>query len=273
MANEEQQQGTIRVGIGGWIFPPWRGTFYPKGLKQADELSYATAHLTTIEINATFYRLQKPSSFRKWAGAAPDGFKFALKAPRLLTYRTALAEGGDFMQRFIDSGIAELGDKLGPILWQLPPTKSFDASDIGKFLELLPEGLDGRRLHHVMEVCHDSFRDAAFITLLRDANVSLVYSESADYPAMADLTGPVVYARLQNGSDSIETCYPAPDLDAWADRARTFAAGEIPADLSVIGATTEPSRTPRDVYLYFIHEGKTRAPAGAMALIERLNRP
>ena len=270
MAKEEQQLGTIRVGIGGWIFPPWRGTFYPKGLKQVDELAYAAAHLTTIEINATFYRLQKPSNFRKWAGAAPDGFKFALKAPRLLTYRTVLAEGGDFMQRFMDSGIAELGDKLGPILWQLPPTKSFDASDIGKFLELLPKSLDGRRLQHVMEVRNDSFRDPAFIALLRDANVSLVYSDSAEYPAMADLTGPVVYARLQKGSDTIATCYSASDLDAWADRARTFAAGVIPADLPRAHAATEPSRTPRDVYLYFIHEGKMRAPAGALALIERL---
>ncbi len=272
MAKEEQQMGTIRVGVGGWIFPPWRGTFYPKGLKQADELSYATAHLTTIEINATFYRLQKPSSFRKWAGAAPDNFKFALKAPRLLTYRTALAEGGDFMQRFMDSGIAELGDKLGPILWQLPPTKSFDAADIGKFVELLPESLDGRRLHHVMEVRHDSFRDPAFITLLRDAKVSLVYSESADYPAMADVTGDIIYARLQKGSDAIKTCYAAPDLDAWAGRVQMLAAGGIPADLPVADAIAEPSRTPRDVYLYFIHEGKTRAPAGALALIERLSR-
>ena len=270
MAKEEQQLGTIRVGIGGWIFPPWRGTFYPKGLKQADELAYAAAHLTTIEINATFYRLQKPSSFRKWADAAPDNFKFALKAPRLLTYRTMLAEGGDFMQRFVESGIAELGDKLGPILWQLPPTKSFDGADIGKFLELLPRSLGERPLHHVMEVRHDSFRDPAFIELLRDANVSLVYSDSAEYPAMADLTGPVVYARLQKGSDTIATCYSASDLDAWADRARTFAAGAIPADLPLADAMTEPARTPRDVYLYFIHEGKTRAPAGARALIERL---
>ena len=270
MAKEHEQRGTIRVGIGGWIYPPWRGTFYPRGLKQADELSYAAAHLTTIEINATFYRLQKPSSFRKWADAAPDGFKFALKAPRLLTYRTTLAEGGDFMQRFVSSGLAELRDKLGPILWQLPPTKSFDATDIGKFLELLPPSLDGRPLHHVMEVRHTSFRDPAFIKLLRDANVSLVFAESADYPAIADVTGDIIYARLQKGRDSIETCYPTPDLDAWADRARAFAGGEIPADLPVADARTEPSHTPRDVYLYFIHEGKTRAPAGAMALIDRL---
>ncbi|MGI8724417.1 MAG: DUF72 domain-containing protein [Methyloceanibacter sp.] len=262
--------GKIRVGIGGWIYPPWRGVFYPKGLKQADELAYAASHLTTIEINATFYRLQKPASFRKWADTAPDGFKFSLKAPRLLTYRTTLAEGGDFMQRFFGSGLTELGDKLGPILWQLPPTKTFDAADFGKFLELLPHDLDGRKLHHVVEVRHENFRDHAFIRLLRDAGVTLVFSESESYPAMADVTGDIIYGRLQKGSDAIETCYPGPDIDAWADRARTFASGAVPNDLPTVDSASKTRKTPRDVYLYFIHEGKSRAPTGAMALIERL---
>ena len=265
-----QDPGIIRAGVGGWIYPPWRGVFYPKGLKQADELRYATSHLTTIEINATFYRLQKPTSFRKWADAAPAGFKYSLKAPRLLIYRTTLAEGGDFIKRFFDSGIAELGDKLGPILWQLPPTKSFDEADIGNFLRLLPQSLDGRELHHVVEVRHESFRDAAFIRLLRNAGVTLCFSESESYPAIADITGDVVYAQLQKGTDAIPTGYPPHALDRWAERARIFASGGIPDDLPCVDGAHAPVKRPRDVYLYVIHEGKLRAPAASMALIERL---
>ena len=150
---------TIRAGIGGWVYPPWRGVFYPKGLKQADELAFAAQHLTTIEINATHYRLQSPASFRKWADTAPQSFVFSVKGPRLVTQQKVLAETGKFIERFIGSGLSELGDKLGPILWQFAPFKQFDEEDFAKFLALLPKELDGLKLNHVVEARHKQFRD------------------------------------------------------------------------------------------------------------------
>jgi uncharacterized protein YecE (DUF72 family) len=262
--------GRIRVGIGGWTYAPWRGVFYPKGLPQAQELNYAAAHLTSIEINATHYRLQSPKSFRKWAEAAPDSFMFSVKGPRLVTNQKVLAEAGSFVKRFLASGLAELGDKLGPVLWQFAPFKRFDESDFAKFLEYLPSELDGRKLNHVVEARHESFRNPAFIRLLRDNGVTAAYAESESYPAIADLTGEVVYARLQKGVDTIETGYKPKDLDKWAERARLWAQGDAPGDLPLVDTTQQAETRPRDVFLYFIHEGKIRAPAAAMALIERL---
>ncbi|MGH6867132.1 MAG: DUF72 domain-containing protein [Methyloceanibacter sp.] len=268
---QESASGRIRVGIGGWTYAPWRGVFYPKGLKQADELAYAASHVTSIEINATHYRLQSPKSFRKWGETAPDGFVFSVKGPRLVTNQKVLAETGSFIARFFGSGLAELGDKLGPVLWQFAQFKRFDEVDFGKFLKLLPETLDGRRLHHTLEVRHDSFRNADFVRLLRDHGVSLVFSESESYPPIADLTGEIVYARLQKGSDRIETAYPPKALDQWAGRARLWAEGRTLDDLPLADAAHRDDAKPRDVFLYFIHGGKVRAPAAAMALIERLD--
>jgi uncharacterized protein YecE (DUF72 family) len=265
------EQGTIRAGVGGWIYKPWRGVFYPEGLRQADELAYATSHLTSIEINATHYRLQSPKSFKRWADTAPDGFVFAVKGPRLVTQQKVLAETGKFIERFIASGLDELGDKLGPVLWQFAPFKQFDEADFGAFLGHLPETLDGRKLSHVVEVRHDSFEDPAFIRLLRDHGVSPVYVDSEDYPSIPDLTGDVVYARLQRGNDAIETGYAPKDLDAWAERAKVWAAGGMPGDLPAVDSTQTPATKPRDVFVYFIHEGKLRAPAAAMSFIERLD--
>jgi len=264
-------QGRIRAGIGGWTYPPWRGVFYPKGLRQADELAYAASHLTSIEINATHYRLQSPKSFRKWADTAPDGFVFSVKGPRLVTQQKVLAETGGFIKRFFDSGLAELGDKLGPVLWQFPPFKRFEEADFAKFLEHLPESVDGRKLNHVVEVRHGSFQDPAFIRLLRDRGSAPVFVDSEDYPAIPDLTGDIVYARLQRGADTVETGYATKALDQWAARAKTWASGGIPDDLPVIDTAHTPDAKPRDVFVYFIHEGKLRAPAAAMALIERLD--
>jgi uncharacterized protein YecE (DUF72 family) len=270
MARLPTKSGQVRVGIGGWTFPPWRGTFYPEGLPHAGELTYAAAHLTSIEINATFYRLQTPASFRKWAAAAPDGFVFSLKAPRLLTHRRALAEGADFMQRFFDSGVRELGDRLGPLLWQLPPSKAFEESDFGKFLQLLPTRLHGRALRHAVEVRHPSFLAPAFIHLLREHGVAVVLAESESHPAIADVTGDFVYARLQKGKDTVKTGYPPAALEGWARRAQAWAAGDEPDDLPAIAAKPKDKPKPRDVFIYFIREGKLRAPAAAMTLIERL---
>ncbi len=263
------KSGKIHIGIGGWTFAPWRGVFYPAKLTQAKELSYAASKLTSIEINGTYYGSQKPESFRKWAKEVPDGFVFSVKGPRFATNRRVLAEAGESIQRFYDSGLLELGDRLGPVLWQFAPTKKFDEADFGAFLDVLPRKIDGRLMRHVVEVRHDSFRDAAFIALLRKFSVPVVYADHATYPAIADITGDFVYARLQTGKDSVTTAYPAKQLDQWAARFKQWVSGGEPDDLPRVDKTPA-KKQPRDVFAYVIHEGKVRAPAGAMELIERV---
>ncbi len=265
-----KKAGTIRIGVGGWTFEPWRGVFYPKGLPHAQELRYASERLTSIEVNGTFYSTQSPKTFRKWAGEAPDGFVFALKGPRYAVNRRVLAEAGDSIKRFINSGVTELGDKLGPMLWQFAPTKKFDEADFGRFLELLPSEFDGRRLRHVVEVRNGSFCTPAFIALLRKFRTPVVFSEHATYPAIPDVVSDFVYARLQKGKDSVKTGYPPKALDAWAKRLEAWAKGSAPGDLPLIDKKNKAAAEPRDVFAYFIHEGKVRAPAAAMATIERL---
>ena len=264
------KSGTIRAGIGGWTFAPWRGVFYPPKLPQSQELAYASRQLTSIEVNGTYYGSQSPATFRKWASETPEGFVFSLKGPRFATNRKVLAEAGDSVNRFLDSGVLELGLKLGPLLWQFAPTKKFDATDFGKFLELLPHRVGDQHLRHVVEVRHDSFCTPDFIALLRRFGVPVVFAEHATYPAIADTAGDFVYARLQMGKDTIETGYAPKALDAWAERARVWAAGRHPDDLPLADAESPSKPTPRDVFVYFIHEGKVRAPAAAAALIERL---
>jgi uncharacterized protein YecE (DUF72 family) len=261
--------GRIYIGIGGWTYEPWRGVFYPKGLPHARELSYAGERLTSIEVNGTFYSTQSPKTFRKWASEVPDEFVFSLKGPRYAVNRRVLGEAGDSIKRFIDSGIIELGNKLGPLLWQFAPTKKFDESDFGAFLALLPKTVDGHALRHVIEVRHDSFKTPAFIALLREFAMPAVFSEHETYPAIADITGDFVYARLQKGDENLKTGYPPRALDAWAKRAETWAKGGEPADLPRVDKKSA-AKTPRDVFLYVIHEAKLRAPAAAMALIERV---
>jgi uncharacterized protein YecE (DUF72 family) len=262
--------GQIRVGVGGWTFEPWRGVFYPKGLRQARELEYASRHLTSIEINGTFYRTQTPASFAKWRSETPEGFVFSVKGPRYAVNRSALREAGDSIKRFLDSGVTELGSRLGPILWQFAATKKYDEADFGAFLELLPEKLGEVKLRHVVEPRHPSFLAPDFIALLRKFQIPAVYAEHASYPAIPDLGGDFVYARLQKGRDDIATGYAPKALDEWAERARAWARGGAPADLALVDAGKRAKVQPRDVFVYFIHEGKVRAPAAAMALIERL---
>ena len=200
--------GQIHVGIGGWTFEPWRGVFYPKGLPHGKELAYASERLTSIEVNGTFYRSQTPAVFRKWASEVPAGFVFALKGPRFATNRRVLKDAGNSIKRFLDSGVTELRDHLGPLLWQFAPTKKFDAADFGGFLELLPDKFDRRALRHVIEVRHDSFRTPEFIVLLRSFALPAVFTDHAKYPNIADLTGDFVYARLQRGKDTIDDRLP-----------------------------------------------------------------
>ena len=266
------KEGKIRVGVGGWTFEPWRGVFYPKGLPRARELEYASQRLTTIEINGTFYRTQTASTFAKWRSETPEGFVFSVKGPRYAVNRSQLAQSGEAIKRFLDSGVTELGPRLGPILWQFAATKKLDEADFGAFLELLPAKLNGVKLRHVVEPRHASFLTPAFLALLRQFSIPAVYAEHATYPAIPDPAADFVYARLQKGQDDIATGYPGKALDAWAQRAQAWAKGGTPKDLAPVDAAKKAKAQARDVFVYFIHQGKVRAPAAAMALIERLGR-
>jgi uncharacterized protein YecE (DUF72 family) len=261
--------GTIRIGVGGWTFEPWRGVFYPKEVKQKDELAYASRHLTAIEINGTYYSTFKPDSWKKWRDETPDGFVFAVKGSRFTTNRRELASAGESLERYFAQGVAELGERLGPFLWQLPHTKKFNEADLDAFFSLLPKELEGIKLRHALEPRHDSFCTPAYPALLRKHGVANVYARHARYPEIADLTTDFVYARLQTGDDAVETAYSFEELDGWAARLKTWAVGGSPADLPVIDKGHAAPQTPRDVFVFIIHEGKIRAPAGAMALIER----
>ncbi|MEI9965002.1 MAG: DUF72 domain-containing protein [Caulobacteraceae bacterium] len=264
------EAGRIRVGVGGWVFEPWRGVFYPPGLPQKDELRWSSRRLTAIEINATYYGSQKPETFRRWANETPDGFMFTVKGNRFCTNRRELATAGDSIRKFFDQGVTELGPKLGPVFWQFAPTKAFDEADFAAFLELLPRAADGVALRHAVEVRHDSFRTPAFVALLRRHGVPVIFAEHGTYPGIADVVGDFVYARLQTGSDDIPTCYPPDQLDAWAGRFKTWAEGGEPADLELVDPDHPAERRPRDVFAFVIHEGKVRAPAAAQELIARL---
>jgi uncharacterized protein YecE (DUF72 family) len=263
--------GQIRIGVGGWTFAPWRGVFYPDGHKQKDELAFASRHLTAIEINGTYYSGFSAATFAKWASETPDGFVFSLKASRFCTNRRVLAEAGESVRRFFAQGLIELGDRLGPILWQFMATKKFDADDFAAFMDLLPSEIGGRPLRHVLEVRHDSFREARFVDLCRGRGVAICVGDHETYPLIADLTADFVYARLMRGEDDIETCYPPADLDGWAQRLRAWSEGGAPADLPLVSPTATAPRRDRDVFAFLISGGKVRAPVGAMALITRLD--
>ncbi len=261
----------IRVGIGGWTYEPWRGTFYPDKWPQKRELDYAASKLTAIEINGTYYSSQKPATFAAWAAAVPDGFVFTLKASRFCTNRKVLAEAGESIAKFVGQGIVELGDRLGPILWQFMATKKFEPDDFAAFLKLLPASHAGVALRHAVQVRHESFCHPDFVAMARAAGVSIVFADSADYPAIADVSGSFVYARLENAVEDVATGYDAAALDRWADVARGWAAGMQPGGLPYAGQAA-PEVVPRETFVFFINGAKVRAPAGAMALIDRVGR-
>ena len=260
----------IRVGIGGWVFAPWRGVLYPKGLVQAKELAHASRQVTSIEINGTFYGSQKPASFRRWHEETPDDFVFSLKGPRFVTHRRALGEAGDSLKRFFDSGILELREKLGPLLWQFPPSTVFDAGNFTDFIELLPGKLDSRAIRHVLEVRHESFLVPQFIELLRRHKLTVAFVDSEEHPAIGDVTGDFIYARLRRMAMEEPAGYSSRALGAWAKRFETWSKGGEPDDLPRHHPKPAPEKQPRDCFVYFINGAKVRAPAAAQALLQRL---
>lgn len=262
-------KGAIRVGIGGWTYAPWRGSFYPEGLRQADEQTYATAHMGAIEINATYYRLQSAKSWVKWGEAAPTGFRYAVKASRYCTNRRVLAETGESIEKFFDQGLIALGDKLGPILWQFMDHKQFEPEDFGKFLALLPAGHRGVRLRHALEPRHESFACAEFVALARKHKAAIVYTDKDKFPAIADQTADFAYARLQCARESEATGYAQREIDRWAKVAEAWRDGALPEGLDY-AEEARPGGKNRDVYVFMINGAKVRAPAAAEALIARL---
>jgi uncharacterized protein YecE (DUF72 family) len=247
------KQGQIRVGIGGWVFPPWRGTFYPKEVKQAGELAHASHHVTAIEINGTFYRLQTPASYKKWHDETPDDFVFSLKGSRFITHRSDLSTAGQYVERFFASGIAELGEKLGPILWQFMPSLKFDEANVAAFLDALPKSLGNRKLRHVLEVRSSSFKDPAFYKLMEQHEAAIAWVEDAKVPLIETVTADFVYTRLRQCSEDEPTGYSPDALDQIARRFQDHA------------------KAGRDCFIYFINGAKVRAPHAAMALIKRLS--
>ena len=244
----------IRVGIGGWTFEPWRNNFYPAGLPHSQELHYASRKLSAIEVNGTFYSTFKPATFAKWRDEAPDGFVFALKAHRFSTHRKQLSTAGEAVQRFVASGIAELGDKLGPIVWQLMPSTRFDAQEVGAFLALLPREVGGRPLRHVLEPRHDSFACEEYLDLARCHGCATVHTDSDKFPAIADPDTPLAYLRLMRSEAERDTGYPPALLDQWAAGARAW-----------VQRSAE-----REVFAFFINGAKERAPHAAMEMIRRV---
>ena len=268
-AGSEQGKGAIRIGVGGWTYEPWRGSFYPEGLTQARELEYASRKLTSIEINGTYYGSQKPATFAKWRDETPDDFVFSVKAPRFAMNRTELASAGPSITRFVSGGITELGKKLGPINWQFLPTKKFEPEDFKAFLAMLPPESKGQKLRHVVEVRHESFRSADFVALLREYDVAAVIAGDSRYPQIADATASFVYARIMGTKESQKLGYSKAALEAWAERVQAWAAGETPAGLDCV-TPQQAKSAPRDVYLYVISGHKVSNPSAAMALIERI---
>lgn len=263
-----KKSGDIRVGIGGWNYAPWRKTFYPAGLTQKDELRYAAGLLTAIEINGTFYRSQKPETFAKWRDAVPDGFVFTVKAPRYATNRRVLAEAGESVERFLTGGVTELGDKLGPILWQFAETKRFDPDDFAAFLSLLAHEVDGRHLRHAVEMRHESFRTPEMVALARRHGVAIVWATDSRHPEIADLTADFAYVRLMGTSEGEPLGYDEAALDRRAAQLTALARGTPPSGVELL---TEPaSERPIDVFCFVISGYKASNPAAARALIERI---
>lgn len=287
--------GKVRIGISGWTYAPWRGRFYPEGLPQKRELSYAADIFSTIEINGTFYSLQRPETFARWADETPDGFVFAIKGSRYVTHLLRLKEVRTPLANFFASGVLRLGPKLGPILWQLPPNFRFDPARIAEFLALLPRDTEAaaalarrhdrrlrsrawmktdanRRLRHALEIRHESFVTPAFIELLRAHDVALVCADTVAWPRLMDLTSDFVYCRLHGSEVLYASGYDDAALDSWAARVAAWAQGAEPPDAERVIPRPSPKRRARDVFVYFDNDAKVRAPVDAQGLMRRVDR-
>ena len=268
-ADPPQAVDGIRVGIGGWTFTPWRANFYPAGLVQRRELEYASRHVSAIEINGTYYGTQKPATYAKWREQTPVGFVFSAKAPKRIMASRTLAKTGAQVDDFI-GGIVELGDRLGPLVWQFDRGTKIDAEDFADFLELLPKQAGGRTLRHVLDVRDPDFVDANYLALARRQGMATVFTDSPEHPSFADVTADFVYARLMRARADIQTGYAAAELRQWAGRARQWAAGGDPDDLPRVESVPAKPAAARDVFVYFISAAKERNPAAAMALLQQL---
>lgn len=262
------EPGRIRIGVGGWNYDPWRETFYPNDLPRDRQLEHASRRLTSIEIDSTYYGGKTPKIFRTWRDATPDGFVFAVKGSRFVTNRRVLAEAGPSMERFFQTGVTELKEKLGPINWQFARTKKLDPDDFGAFLALLPKSLDGVGLRHAVEVRNFSFRTPEFVDLARAHGVAVVVAGDSEFPMIADVTAPFVYARIMGTKEDEARGYPDEALKTWAERSQTWAHGASPADLATLRPAAQTA--PRDVFLYVISGFKPRNPLAATALIEKV---
>ena len=289
------RHGRVRIGISGWRYAGWRGDFYPPRLRQDDELSYASRHFDTIEINGTHYSLQRPESFARWHDETPEDFAFAIKGSRFITHMKQLRDIEPPLANFFAQGVLRLGGKIGPFLWQFSPRFRFDREKLESFLDLLPRtseaaaALAGRHdhrlagrasvkaetrmpLHHAVEIRHSSFLDREFVALLRRHNVALVFADAVDWPYAEDVTADFLYLRLHGSEELYASGYSDEALDGWAARIRSWSAGGQPNDAKLIDADNHPPRQPRDVYVYFDNDAKVRAPYDAQSLRRRLLR-
>jgi uncharacterized protein YecE (DUF72 family) len=284
----------IRIGISGWTYPPWRGVFYPAGLPHGQELKYASRQVNSIEINGTFYGLQRPSNFRAWREATPDDFVFSVKGSRYLTHLTRLKNPKTPLANFFASGVLELGEKLGPLLWQLPPNLHYDRQRLETFFQLLPRDsaaaeklarghdskLRGRAvlkaiadtaIRHALEVRHASFETAEFVALLREYNIAMVVADTAGkWPLIEDVTADFIYIRLHGAEELYASGYTESALDEWARKIHRWSEGGSPQGARLLTPPLPKRMAGRDVYVYFDNDVKTHAPFDAMSLGRRL---
>ena len=286
-------QGRIRIGISGWRYPGWRGGFYPPELRQADELSYASRHFDTIEINGTHYSLQRPEFFLRWRDETPERFVFAVKGSRFITHMKQLRGIETALANFFAQGVLRLGDKLGPLLWQFSPRFRFDRDKLERFLALLPRNEDAaaalaaghdhrlagrawvssetdRPLRHAIEVRHPSFLDPCFLALLRRNNIALVFADAVGWPYAEDVTADFLYLRLHGSQELYASGYSDHELDRWAERVSLWSTGVEPNDAKLIDPASRPQHRSRDVYVYFDNDAKVRAPFDAQTLRRKL---
>jgi len=287
------KSGDVRIGISGWRYTPWRGVFYPEKLPQRQELEYASSHLTSLEINGTFYSLQKPTSFQSWYDTVPADFKFSVKGPRYITHIQRLREVEAPLANFLASGVLLLREKLGPFLWQFPPNFKLDAEKMENFVKMLPHDTgaakylasnhdgwmkkraafdevgDHHKLRHAIEIRNKSFAVPEFLELLKKYDVAIVCADTVEWPKITDVTSDFVYCRLHGSEVLYASGYDAKSLDQWAEWVKTWAAGGWPDSETILKSANGKGK-PRDVFVYFDNDAKVRAPFDAQALIKRV---